>query len=143
MKTQFPFFLDANIFMSAAGKPHSYKEPCIRILSRVEKGELTAVINTEIIQELLYRYSHIGLVDKGIQLSRQALNLPLTVLPITVADINLAIKLFEKHEAAGLTARDAIHAATLHQNGYSHILSTDKDFDLIDFVNRVDPLEFL
>jgi predicted nucleic acid-binding protein len=74
-------FLDVNVFMYAAGTPHPYKNPCIRILSDVETGVLTATINTEIFQELLYRYYHIGLADKGVQLCKSIMHYPLTVLP--------------------------------------------------------------
>lgn len=49
-------FVDVNIFMYAAGTPHPYKTPCIHILSDIERGILAAVVNTEIFQELLYRY---------------------------------------------------------------------------------------
>ncbi|KHD07523.1 hypothetical protein PN36_25080 [Candidatus Thiomargarita nelsonii] len=134
--------MDVNVVMYAAGKQHPYKNPCIRILSDVEKGKLITVINTEIIQELLFRYSRIGIAEKGIQLSRQVLKLPLTVLPVRAEDIKLALELFDKYHAVGLTPRDAIHAATLRQNGISHILSADKDFDHLDFVKRIDPLEY-
>ncbi len=60
-------FLDTNIFMYAAGAPHPYKEACLRILADMEAGILSAAINTEVLQELLYRYSHIRLAAKGIQ----------------------------------------------------------------------------
>ncbi|EDN70633.1 hypothetical protein BGP_2176 [Beggiatoa sp. PS] len=50
--------------------------------------------------------------------------------------------MFEEYHTKGLKPRDAIHAATLRQNGYNHILSADKDFDRIDFVKRIDPLEY-
>lgn len=140
--TKPPVFLDANIFMYAAGQPHPYKEACVRILSDVETGKITTVVNTEILQELLYRYTHIGLADKGVQLCRYILKLPLTVLPVTVAELHLAIELFEQHRQAGLTPRDAIHAATLHQNGLNQLLSADKDFDHLNFLQRIDPLDY-
>jgi len=38
------YFIDTNIFMYAAGKPHEFKEPCVDILSRVQSGELKAAI---------------------------------------------------------------------------------------------------
>jgi predicted nucleic acid-binding protein len=63
MTIQTVFFLDVNVIMYAAGKPHPYKNPCIRILSDVEKGHIATVINTEILQELLYRYSRIGIAS--------------------------------------------------------------------------------
>lgn len=55
-----PIFLDTNIFMYAAGKSHPYKNPCLHILKDVETKALSAIVNTEVFQELLYRYTHIG-----------------------------------------------------------------------------------
>ena len=60
-----PTFLDVNVFMYAAGASHPYKSPCLRTLADVETRLLSAVINTEILQELLYRYSHIGMADRS------------------------------------------------------------------------------
>jgi predicted nucleic acid-binding protein len=90
-------FMDASIFMYAAGIAHLYIEPCVRILAEVETGSLTGAINTEIIQELLYRYSHIGLAERGLQLSRDVLQYPLAALPVTLADVSLAIDIYEAH----------------------------------------------
>lgn len=50
-----PVFIDANVFMYAAGKRHPYKNPCLHILKDVETKALSATVNTEIFQELLYR----------------------------------------------------------------------------------------
>lgn len=136
-------FLDANVFMYAAGKPHPYKNPCLHILKDVETQTLPAVVNTEIFQELLYRYTHIGVADKGIQLCNDVLKYPLTILPITEADIRLAINLFEQHKSAGVKPRDAIHAATLKNNGITQLISADKDFDGFDFLTRIDPKDYV
>ncbi|MDZ7291942.1 MAG: type II toxin-antitoxin system VapC family toxin [candidate division KSB1 bacterium] len=135
-------FLDANIFMYAAGTPHPYKDPCVHILADVETGILSAVVNTEILQELLYRYSHIKLASKGIQPCRDILKYPVAILSVTDADIRLAIDLFESHHPTGLKPRDAIHAATMKNNGIIRIMSADTDFDNLDFVTRIDPLAY-
>ena len=135
-------FLDANVFMYAAGKPHTYKLPCVQILTDVEQGILQAAINTEILQELLYRYSHIQLTHKDIQLCRDILRYPLTVLPVTEADVQLALDLFEKYQTMGFRPRDAIHAATMQNNGINRLISADKDFDDLDFIARVDPVSY-
>jgi len=135
-------FLDANVFMYAAGTLHPYKDNCVHILADVESGVLSAAVNTEILQELLYRYSHIKLADKGIQLCREIMKYPFTILPVTEMDMRLAIDLFETHHAAGLKPRDAIHAATMQNNGISHVISADKDFEYLDFVTRIDPLTY-
>jgi len=136
-------FLDANIFMYAAGASHPNKVPCVHILSAIETGALEAVVNTEILQELLYRYSHIKLADKGLQLCRDILHYPLTIMPVTEADIRLAIDLFDAYRGVGMRPRDTIHAATMHNNGISRLISADRDFDHLDFVTRIDPLDFM
>jgi len=135
-------FLDANVFMYAAGKPHTYKLPCVQILTDVEQGILRAAINTEILQELLYRYSHIQLPHKGIQLCRDILRYPLTVFSVTEADVQLALDLFAKYQTRGFRPRDAIHAAMMQNNGINRLISADKDFDGLDFIARVDPASY-
>ncbi|HEX9972755.1 MAG TPA: type II toxin-antitoxin system VapC family toxin [bacterium] len=135
-------FIDVNVFMYAAGKPHPYKEPCVQILSDVENGILSALINTEIFQELLYRYYHIKLAEKGVELCRHILQLQFKILPITEMDIRLAIDLFDSLQNKGLKPRDAIHAATMKNNDINKIISADRDFDSIDFVQRIDPLNY-
>lgn len=137
------FFLDVNVVMYAAGAPHPYKESCKRILSDVETGALAIAVNTEIFQELLYRYSYIKLAEKGVQLCRDILKYPLTILPVTEADIRLAIDLFDTHRAIGLKPRDAIHVATMKNNGLARLISTDKEFDHVGIVTRIDPLVYV
>lgn len=135
-------FLDANVFMYAAGAAHPYKALCLRILSELETGILAAAINTEILQEVLYRYSHIKLADKGLQICRDILQYRLTILPVTETDLRLAVDLFDAHRASGLKVRDAIHAATMRNHGITRLISADHDFDCLGFVTRIDPLAY-
>jgi uncharacterized protein len=135
-------FLDVNVFMYAAGKPHVYKNPCLHILKDVEQQALSVAVNTEIFQELLYRYSHIGIPEKGIQLCNDIMRYPLLILPITKADIQLAIELFDQIKNKGVKPRDTIHAATLKNNGINQLISADKDFDNFNFLSRIDPMNY-
>ncbi len=135
-------FLDANIFMYAAGKPHAYKLPCQQILQAVETAQLPAATNAEVLQELLYRYLHIDLLDKGIQLCRYILDYPLMVLPITPADVSIALELLAQNQVVNFPPRDAIHAATMQNNNITQILTADKHFDRINGIQRLDPLTF-
>ena len=137
-----PVFLDVNVFMYAAGKPHRYKNPCLHILKDIETQSLTGVVNTEIFQELLYRFSHIGLIEKGIQLCNDILKYRLTILPVTEADIRLTIELVEQYKNSGIKPRDAINAATLKNNKIKRLISADKDFDNLDFITRIDPKDY-
>jgi len=132
-------FVDANIFMYAAGKAHRYKQPCLKILDHIEFQKIQCVTNTEVIQELLHRYSEIGIPEKGIQLSHEILRLPISTLPISETDIGLALNLFEKYHPRGIKSRDAIHAANMKFHNIIQIISADKHFDHFDFLSRIDP----
>jgi predicted nucleic acid-binding protein len=39
--------------------------------------------------------------------------------------------------------RDAIHAAVMQRNRITHILSTDKHFDALNTIVRIDPVTYL
>ncbi|MFQ6073324.1 MAG: type II toxin-antitoxin system VapC family toxin [Methanosarcinales archaeon] len=136
------YFMDVNIPMYSAGKPHKYKEPCSNILNYIRMGFLDIAIDTEIIQEILYRYHNIGLAKKGIELSGYLLALKLTILPVTHEDIILALKCYEKYYTKGVKPRDTIHVAVMINNNINTIISTDKHFDLIENIERIDPIEF-
>ena len=53
-------FIDVNIPMYAAGTPHPLREPSQRVIMAIAIGRLDAVTDAEVLQEILYRYLHIG-----------------------------------------------------------------------------------
>ena len=132
-------FLDSNIFMYAAGQEHPLKAPCVRILRRVASEELEAVTSTEVLQEILYRYGAVGEMQRGLRLARLAVDkVGGAVLPVTLRDMQRAFELVERHGNA-IVARDAVHAATMLNNGLTRLLSADTHFDAIAGITRVDP----
>ncbi len=135
-------FLDANVFMYAAGAPHAYKAPRVRILSDVETDKLAATVDTEIFQELLYRYHHINLADKGVLLCRDILKYRMVILPVDELDIREAIDLYDPLRNIGVKPRDVVHAAVMKNHGISKVISADKHFDHFDFLTRIDPLSY-
>ena len=134
-----PDFLDVNIPMYAAGQPHHYKDACVWVMGEIARGRLTAVINTEIIQEILYRYGALQRWEIATAMSTNLLTLVPVVYPVSAADICLTVKLFQRHAPQGIKARDLIHVAVMQNNGLTQIISTDKHFDLIDGITRLDP----
>ena len=60
-----------------------------------------------------------------------------TTLPVTLADIRRVRRLARLYP--GLKARDLVHAAVMIENGLSRILSTDRHFDLMNEIERIDP----
>lgn len=131
------YFLDSNIIMYTLGGPHTLKTPCVKIIEKIRSGRIQVCTNTEIFQEILYRYYSI---DKKV-LAHQACdilsNVANPIFPITHEDIIKAMSLLNQH---ALSVRDAIHAATMLNNNVRHILSTDIHFDNIPEIIRIHPV---
>lgn len=133
------FFIDTNIFIYAQGAAHKYRDPCQIIMRLIASDEIYGAANTEILQEILYRYSSIGKANIGIQMVESILAVIHEVFPIERPDIILALNLLGKYRQ--LNPRDAIHAAASLRNNFKYILSVDKHFDKIRGLQRVDPLD--
>ena len=134
-----PYFLDVNVPMYAAGKEHPYKAACVYVLTEIANGRLDAVISTEIIQEILYRFGASGQAQVGVQMASNLMNLVPDVLPVTVEDMQTAVALFAEYGPKGVKARDVVHTAVMQNHQLTHIISTDKHFDQIEGITRLDP----
>ena len=130
-------FIDVNLLMYSAGAHHLYKEPSIQLLRRVANGQLNAVIDTEILQELLYRYWHLKILDQGIVLMNYAVQAIPTILPVAKFDLLLGATLLTQYHL--IEPRDAIHAAVMLNHGITQIYSYDRHFDSITGIRRMEP----
>ena len=134
-------FIDTNIPMNAAGKPSIYKDRCKEILAKIAGGELDAVTDTEVFQEILYRYFHIRQMELGRQIFTDFKLVVDSILSVLPKDIFLVEALARQYPET--KPRDLLHAAVMRNNGIDKILSVDRDFDEIDRIERIDPLEFV
>lgn len=133
--------VDANILMYAAGKEHPHREPSLAFLKSVAEGGLDAVLDAEVLQEILHRYSAIGRWQEGRRVFDNALTLFPDILPITAETVTLARALLD--EVDGLSARDALHAAVVDIHQLDAICSYDGGFDDIVHLRRVQPEKLL
>ena len=129
--------VDANILMYAAGAEHAHKEPSIRWLERVARGDVTATINAETLQEILHRYRAIKRWKDGRQVYDLARQLFPSVVPISADILDQARVLLDRYPT--LMARDALHAAVAMDEQCEAICSYDRDFDRIAGINRIEP----
>ncbi|RLC98401.1 MAG: VapC toxin family PIN domain ribonuclease [Chloroflexi bacterium] len=134
-------FIDTNVPMYAAGVSHPLREPCQRVIRAIAMGDLDAVTNTEVFQEILYRYLHINQHEKGFLIFDHFHQLMLGhILPVEDADIVQARRLAERYSALG--PRDLIHLAVIERYQIQNIITTDKDFDHVSDIQRIPPDEF-
>jgi len=129
------------VLMYAAGSVHPLREPCREALTRAVDQEVSLVTDAEVLQEILYRYFSIGRGEVARAVYDSAIRLCDEVLPIDEGHTSRALELLLEH--GELSPRDAIHAATMEDHGLECLLSTDRDFDALDQVERIDPAEFL
>ncbi len=132
-------FLDTNIFLYAAGGPHPEREACAGLLQRIGEGALEATVNTEVVQELLFVLARRGRRREGLKLARSVLSLFPGLLPVTREDMLRACDLLERYPR--LPVRDAIHVATMLNNGLQTVVSVDSDFDQVAGIRRVPPAQ--
>lgn len=129
--------VDANVFMYAAGASHPHKAPSTRLLERIAGGEVDAVVDAEVLQEILHRYRAIGRWVDGRRVFDLARRIVPEVVPITFEVLDAARALLDRH--AELMARDALHASVVRLHGLGGIYSFDRDFDAIKGLVRVEP----
>lgn len=132
--------LDVNIPMYAAGHDHPLKAACVWIMTEVAEGRIDVAINTETIQEILYRYGALRQWVLGATMAKSLLDLVPAVYPIRPEEARLAVMLFEQYGPLGVKARDLLHVAVMQHQDLTHIISADTHFDRIAGITRLDPL---
>jgi uncharacterized protein len=100
--------IDANIFMYAAGSPHPHKEPSNALLEQVATKKVDAMMDAEVLQEILHRYRAITRWPEGVRVYDTARLIVPQVFPITGDVLDRAKTLLGQY--AALSARDALHA---------------------------------
>lgn len=128
-------FIDSNIPMYVAGRPHPNREPARRFLEKIRSGEVQGVTSTEVLQEILYRYAAIRRLDLAGAVYDLFVQICPVVLPVTLADTDRARELLPGLRKA--SARDALHTAVMINNGIREIATFDGAFDGIPGVRRL------
>jgi uncharacterized protein len=129
--------VDSNVLMYSSGAEHPNKLPAIQFLRRVAGGEIEATVDAEVLQEIIHRYRALNRWAEGARLYSLARKLFPEVLAITGAVMDHAKELADEY--AGISARDAVHAAVVATYQLEGICTFDSDFDQIKGCWRVEP----
>lgn len=140
------YFIDTNVLMYARGKDHSYKKPCANLILKIADGSFEKefgppVIDSEVFQEVIYRYSLVGEWSTALSVCRDVYGLGMEILSVGNAEVRKLLELTEKYLKSKIAPRDLIHAAVMLTNGIKNIVSTDTHFDLIKEIRRFDPVK--
>ncbi len=129
-------FIDSNIPMYVAGAAHPNRARARRFLARVQAGEIEGCTSAEVLQEILYRYSSLQRVDLAREVYELFVQICPSVLDVTLADTDRARDLLLA--VAGVSARDALHAAVMLNHQIDRIATFDRGFDRVPGITLVE-----
>lgn len=133
-------FLDANVPIYAAGRPHPSKGPCVQVLLLAAEHPHFFVTDAEVLQELLHRYLALRIWPQGREVFRRFAELMQErIEAVQAADVQRAASLADVRQ--GLGGRDLLHAAVMERLGLRYIVSSDMGFDGLPEVERLDPAQ--
>lgn len=128
-------FIDSNIPMYLVGGDHPNKRDAVLSLEKLVSEKQRLVTNTEVIQEILHRYTAIKRKE-AIQPCLDALyGFIDEIFPVEEIDVLNAKDLLLAY--GELPARDALHASHLKRYQIEIIFSFDKHFDLLPKIKRI------
>jgi uncharacterized protein len=125
--------------MYAAGREHPYREPCARIILAAATGEIGAVTDAEVIQELAYRYHAIRRAEDGLKLAENFMEAMGSVLPLTRLEVSRSLEIQRSHPF--LSPRDATHVAVMESAALTRIVTADRHFEGVPGIERIDPAD--
>jgi predicted nucleic acid-binding protein len=135
-----PTFLDANVPIYAAGRPHRLKEPSSQVLMLAAERPASFVTDAEVLQELLHRYLALRLWPQGREAFHRFADLMRErVEPVQASDVEQAALLADEYPELG--ARDLLHAAVMRRLGVRRLVSADAGFDRLSALERLDPAD--
>lgn len=128
-------FVDANVPMYLIGADHPHKRDSVSLLERMATERKRLVTNTEVLQEILHRYTAINrrdFIQKALDTLYEVIDEVLTVIE---SDVMAAKEMLLAYE--GLSSRDAVHAAHMKRLKIETVFSFDRGFDLLPALKRI------
>jgi uncharacterized protein len=127
--------VDSNVLMYASGSDHPNKAPSVHFLRRVAAGEIEAIVDAEVLQEIIHRYRMLNRWPEGKEVYTLSRQLFPEVLAITGPVMDQAKHLADRDKS--ISARDAVHAAVVAHYKLEGICTFDGDFDRIKGCRRL------
>lgn len=131
--------LDANVFLHSLGSHPVLRPACQAVLGLVARQQIAGEASALMIDEIVHvRHRRLG--DRRIAVTDgRAASALCIVHPVTERTVEAALDIFAAQ--ASLQMRDAIHVATARQHGLSLVMTTDRGFDDLPGLCRVDPTD--
>ena len=80
-------FVDTNIFIYAVGTAHPMKRVCALLIEKIARQDIDVVTDTEVLQEVLYRFWKQGKAERGMITYNRIVDLMQNILPVSREDL--------------------------------------------------------
>ena len=132
-------YIDSNIFIFAATDAGKKGKNCRKIIEKIDKKEIFCSSSYLVIDEVIWILKKKFNKKFAIKLIKE-----ISSLPIKWIDVNksVVVKMIDIIEKTKLDPRDAVHLASMKENGISTILSEDNDFNQISGINKLNSSTF-
>lgn len=131
------WFLDASVFIYAAGSEHRYRHPCRELLTAIGDGRLATQTSVLVVQEVLHQRRRRTGDRAGALVAARAVASMCQAYEVTPDDLARAFLHYAAN--AGLDAADALHAAVAQRVESQALVSADTGFAAIDGLTWLDP----
>ena len=121
--------------MYLVGAEHPNKRQAAVVIDQLSSEKAKLVTNTEVLQEILHRYSSIkrkDFIQKALDVLYHFVD---EVFAVTEADVLAAKDLLLSYD--NLSARDSVHAAHMKRVKIDTIFSFDQGFDQLPGIKRI------
>tara|TARA_Y100000310_G_scaffold323165_1_gene383168 strand:- start:6599 stop:7009 length:411 start_codon:yes stop_codon:yes gene_type:complete len=134
-------YLDTNIIIYAIENHAKYGKKCKKILQDIQDNKLKTCSNILVLVEVINVLTKLN----------KTLEIKLDIAENINAILNLPIEWYElsfpiiKHASNynfKVSGVDYIHIATMEINSIFEVITADKEFNKINFLKRVDPLDY-
>ena len=138
-------YIDTNIIIYAIENHPKYGKACKKILVDIDSKKLKVGASMLILVEIINVLTKINKILK--QENKKELDIRKNIdailsLPIIWFDLNfLVVKKAAEYNYL-ISGVDYIHLASMEINSITEIISADEELDKIDFLKRIDPLEY-
>lgn len=130
--------VDTTVLVYAMGTEHLYRDPCRRLVSAVEGGQVAATTTVEAIQEFAHVRARRRGREDAADLARAYADLFAPLLVVEESDLREGLRLYERHE---LGSFDAVLAAATWSAGAASLVSADGAFGSVPGLDHVVPDE--
>ena len=134
-------YIDTNVFVYAIENHQKYGAACKKILVDIMNKDIDAACSVIVLAELLNVLVKMRKITGDNLDVRKSINAMLS-LPITWFDLNFFVLGYAAGYKFKISGIDYVHIATMEIHSIKKNISADTELDKVDFIERIDPLDY-